>query len=438
MIYQKFSKRQLLAMTWWKRPAFQNKDAIICDGAVRSGKTISMAVGFLLWSMNRFDGQVFGICGKTIESLRRNVIIHLPLWMEGILTIAERRSENKIIISDGKHSNTYFLFGGRDESSYSLIQGITLAGILLDEVALMPRSFVEQAIARCSVSGSKFWFNCNPAGPDHWFYKEWVCKPAYRNALHLRFTMADNFSLDQEVRDRYERMYDGVFYKRYIKGEWVAAEGTIYHQFADNPARWLIDFTDADKKRERLSDVDFVSIGVDFGGNRSLTTFVATAIHRGYKNLTVLKDYHIKGNKGEIDSNRVNNEFIGFVNRLKAEFPGMHIKYCFADSEAQYLINGLIRAVKAAGLGIGIGDSAKYEIVQRIYCTLTLLNTDRIMINKECGLVTGGLTGAVWDSTKAKDTRLDNFSSDIDILDAFEYSFERFIKKLVPMEGGRA
>ena len=229
MIYQKLSKRQRLAMLWWQQPKFRNRDAIVCDGSVRSGKTVCMAVGFFLWSMSSFSGEKFGICGKTIESLRRNVILNLRDWLPTDLEITEKRSENKIIVSDGcGRENTYFLFGGRDESSYMLVQGITLAGALLDEVALMPRSFVEQVCARCSVFGSKLWFNCNPDGPEHWFYKNWVVGAKTMNALHLHFTMADNPSLAQEIKDRYERMYVGVFYRRYILGEWCLAEGLIY------------------------------------------------------------------------------------------------------------------------------------------------------------------------------------------------------------------
>ena len=214
-------------MTWWNRPNFKRWEAIICDGAVRSGKTVCMAVGFLLWSMSSFDGQKFAICGKTIESLRRNVILNLRDWAGGILDIQEKRAENKLIVASQGRTNTYFLFGGRDESSYMLIQGMTLAGVLLDEAALMPRSFVEQALARCSVAGSKFWFNCNPEGPEHWFYKEWVLKCKERKALHLHFTMADNPALPQEIRERYERMYSGVFYRRYILGEGCLADGLI-------------------------------------------------------------------------------------------------------------------------------------------------------------------------------------------------------------------
>lgn len=229
MIYQKLSKRQRLAMLWWQQPKFRTRDAIICDGSIRSGKTVSMTVGFFLWSMSAFSGEKFAICGKTIESLRRNVILNLRDWIPEELEIIERRAENKIIVSDGcGHENTYFLFGGRDESSYMLVQGITLAGALLDEVALMPRSFVEQVCARCSVFGSKLWFNCNPDGPEHWFFKTWIQRTKELNALHLHFTMEDNLSLAKEIRERYERMYVGVFYRRYILGEWCIAEGLVY------------------------------------------------------------------------------------------------------------------------------------------------------------------------------------------------------------------
>lgn len=229
MIYRKLSKRQKLAMLWWQQPRFHNRDAIICDGSIRSGKTVCMTVGFFLWSMASFSGEKFAICGKTIESLRRNVILNLREWLPEDLEIVERRAENKIIVSDGcGRENTYFLFGGRDESSYMLVQGITLAGALLDEVALMPRSFVEQVCARCSVFGSKLWFNCNPDGPEHWFFKNWILRIKELNALHLHFTMADNPSLAAEIKERYERMYVGVFYRRYILGEWCVAEGLIY------------------------------------------------------------------------------------------------------------------------------------------------------------------------------------------------------------------
>ena len=231
MEYQRLSTRQNLAMTWWNRPGFEVYDGIICDGSIRSGKTVAMTVGFIMWAMTCFDGCNFAICGKTIESLRRNVTSNLPVWLAGVFSFKEHRTENKIVVSANGKSNSFYLFGGKDESSAALIQGITLAGILLDEVALMPESFVNQATARCSVEGAKLWFNCNPEGPSHWFYTKWVLEASKRKMLHLHFTMDDNLSLSAAVKARYESLYSGVFYDRFIRGLWVVAEGLIYTMF---------------------------------------------------------------------------------------------------------------------------------------------------------------------------------------------------------------
>ena len=225
---RKFSPKQLQVMKWWK----QDRDAIICDGAVRSGKTLCMGVAFLLWAMICFHDQQFALCGKTIGALRRNLLPGALAELRRLgVTWEERRSENSITMHFGGRTNRFLLFGGRDEGSAALIQGVTLAGLLLDEVALMPRSFVEQACARCSVTGSKLWFNCNPEGPEHWFYREWIGKAEERKALYLHFTMDDNPSLAPYIRQRYERLYTGIFYRRFVLGEWAAAEGLIYDFF---------------------------------------------------------------------------------------------------------------------------------------------------------------------------------------------------------------
>lgn len=426
MQYKKLSPRQNLAMTWWNRPGFETYDGIICDGSIRSGKTVAMTVGFIMWAMSRFTGQNFALCGKTIESLRRNVTTNLPTWLAGVFSFKEHRTENKIVVSAAGKSNNFYLFGGKDESSAALVQGITLAGILLDEVALMPESFVNQATSRCSVEGAKFWFNCNPEGPSHWFYQGWVLNARKRKMLHLHFTMNDNLSLSPEVKARYENQYSGVFYDRFIRGLWVVAEGIIYRQFADNKDVYV-------KKlgKDMLRDVQFVSIGVDFGGSQSLTTFVATALHTAFYRVTVISDHHIKAPKGEIDADRLCREFVGFVRRLRAKYPWMYIKYVWADNEAQYLINSLRKAAREAALGVEVLDCKKRRIRDRIFATSTLLNTRRLFVGDDCKLVQGGLENAVWDSKKP-DERLDNFSTDIDILDAFEYSWEPFMFKLCP------
>ena len=233
MKFESFSEKQLQALTWWSDASpYRDWDAIICDGAVRSGKTLCMGISFLCWAMRRFDGERFALCGKTITSLRRNVIASvLPVMRDLGFTCREKISQNLFTLEFGGRRNTFHLFGGQHEGSPALIQGITLAGVLLDEVALMPRSFVEQALARCSVSGSKFWFNCNPEGPQHWFYLEWIRKAAERQALYLHFTLEDNPSLSRRVIARYRDMYSGVFYRRFVLGEWVAPRGLIYDFF---------------------------------------------------------------------------------------------------------------------------------------------------------------------------------------------------------------
>lgn len=222
-------------LKWAHLTKFQNRKAIICDGSVRSGKTVSMILGFVHWAMRFFDGKNFGICGKTISSTERNIILPL-LNMPDITdyySLQYIRGENKrIIIRSGSHTNTFFIFGGKDESSYTLVQGITLSGVLFDEVALMPKSFVDQAVARTlSEPEARYWFNCNPESAEHWFYKEWICNTRQKKALHLHFTMQDNPILSPEQIADAERLYTGVFYNRYIKGLWCVAEGLIYPMF---------------------------------------------------------------------------------------------------------------------------------------------------------------------------------------------------------------
>ena len=214
---------------------YTNFDCIICDGAIRSGKTSFMMLAFVDDAMRRYNGQRFAICGKTVDSTVKNIVVpYLGVnWAQDKYNLSWRRADKVLLVSDGKHQNIFEVFGGKDESSFSLIQGRTLAGVLFDEVALQPRSFVEQALARCSVEGSRFWFNCNPESPKHWFYEEWVKQPDKHNALHLHFELDDNPALTEEIKARYRSMYSGVFYDRYILGKWVAADGIIYPQFSE-------------------------------------------------------------------------------------------------------------------------------------------------------------------------------------------------------------
>ena len=233
-----FSPKQKTVLTWWNgKSPYRKLEAIICDGAVRSGKTLSMSLSFFLWAMCCFEGRRFGLCGRTIISLRRNVLKEiLPVLTELGFKWREKRGENLLVVTWKGRTNEFYQFGGKDEGSASLIQGVTFGGVLMDEVALMPRSFVEQAVARCSLAGSRLWFNCNPEGPGHWFYKEWIQKAGEKKALYLHFTMEDNPSLTPEIRQRYQRLYSGSFYQRFVLGQWVSVEGRVYDFFRQDMA----------------------------------------------------------------------------------------------------------------------------------------------------------------------------------------------------------
>lgn len=224
-----FSSKQKRLIKWWSLPDTKDKDGVIAEGSVRSGKTWAMITGFVLWSMHTFSNCSFIIAGKTINSLARNVVVPMQQILKLMgFPFFYNRSFNFVQIG----TNTYFLFGANGEASQDVLQGMTAAGCLLDEVALMPRSFVEQAIARCSVEGSRLWFNCNPSFPTHYVKTEYIDKADEKNLLVMKFNMQDNPTLSASIRERFERMYSGVFYDRFIRGLWVLAEGLVYGDYA--------------------------------------------------------------------------------------------------------------------------------------------------------------------------------------------------------------
>ena len=346
-------------MTWWNRPSLKSRDAIICDGAVRSGKTVCMVVGFFLWSMAMFDGKVFALCGKTIASLRRNVVIHLQSWLGGLLDITEQRSDNRLVVRmPGGRKNVYYLFGGQDESSYMLIQGITLAGALLDEVALMPRSFVEQTCARCSVEGARLWFNCNPSTPEHWFYREWVQKCAEKNALRLHFTMQDNPALPEQVRRRYERMYSGHFYRRYVLGQWCGAEGLVY---AFDPQRHV---TRDPPKNGRYY------ISVDYGTQNPFSAGLwCVAEGRAVR----LREYYHSGR--ETGTMRTDEEYYRELEALAGDTP---VEQVIVDPSAASFIAVIRR------YGRFRVRKAKNQVLPGIRLVSSLLQQGRLQVTPQC------------------------------------------------------
>ena len=327
---------------------YSKYDAIICDGAVRSGKTSIMMWAFVRWAMENFSGQRFGICGKTVDSCSKNIIVPFTA-----MTLAKekypmrwRRSEKILEVRRGTTTNWFEVFGGKDESSAALIQGRTLAGVLLDEVALMPRSFVEQALARCSVDGNKKWFSCNPESPQHWFYLEWIKKHDKRNALYLHFTMRDNPGLTEKVIEQYESMFSGVFYDRFIRGLWVVAEGLVYPMFDER------NITD------EVPESGEYYMSCDYG---TLNPFSAGLWCWNGKVATRVREYYYSGRDER--SNKTDEEYYIELEKLAGDLP---VKSVVIDPSAASFIEVIrrhkrFRVQKAVNDVIpGIATTARY------------------------------------------------------------------------------
>jgi PBSX family phage terminase large subunit len=413
-----FSKKQTELMRQLKTDNLKRINLL--EGAVRSGKTWISLILFSLWVALQKKDATFLMVGKTLTSLKRNCLDELQKLV-GVNNFDYNLSKKEAVL----FGRTVYLEGTNDARAEGKIRGMTLTGAYCDEITLFSEDFFAMLLSRLSMPGAKLFATTNPDSPQHWLMVKYLKRAAKLDINIIRFNIDDNPFLPADYVESLKKEYTGVFYKRFILGQWVVAEGACYPQFADNPENYIV--------QELPKDARYISIGVDWGGNRSLTAFVATVVHGNYDRLTVIKDYHIEGRKGEIDGNRVNTEFIRFIDTLREEYPNIPIKYVFADSAEQYLINGLRKAI--TGMGIQIGDSKKNPIVQRIICANSLLNTERLKIMRECKYVIEGLRSAVWDAKAAangEDKRLDDFTSDIDVIDAFEYSFERFMSRLTP------
>lgn len=417
MTFETLSAKQREIFRWAHRDDGCN--GIICSGAVRSGKTICMVTSFILWAMAEFDGAAFGICGKTVRSAERNIITPLQgvVDVTAYYRLTYTRSTSLLTVSGAGKTNYFYIFGGKDESSYALVQGITLAGVLFDEVALMPESFVNQAVARTlSVAKAKLWFNCNPAHPSHYFYTNWIQQAEKRKLLFLHFLMEDNPTLTGEQIANAERQFQGVFYDRYIRGLWVAAEGVIYRQFADKPERYTIDTP---------PQIAFANIGVDFGGNNSAHAFTCTGFLPNMRGVITLDEYY---SKKHLDPTELEQEFVTFVRRQMEHYNVVEI---YADSAEQVLIRGFRNALARAGIGIPIRNAIKGAIVDRIRLFTTLMGADRYKVMRHCEKTAGALSGALWNAKKMNDERLDDGTTNIDSLDAMEYSAEKYQEQLI-------
>lgn len=377
-------------------------EAIICDGAIRSGKSSIMMWAFVKWGMMNFDGQRFAICGKSVDSCIKNVIqpfLAMSLARE-TYRLRWRRIDKVLEVQNGNTTNLFEVFGGKDESSFALIQGRTLAGVLLDEVALQPRSFVEQALARCSVSGSRFWFNCNPGPPSHWFYQEWIKQTERRKALHLHFLLEDNPALDPEIVERYKNTYAGVFYRRYILGEWCVADGLVYPMF--DKAKHVA-------TEQHSGGVYYISI--DYG-TLNPTAMGLWQLRNG--KAVMLKEYYYDGRKQK--RQKTDEEY---ADDLEAFAEGYQIERVIVDPSAASFKETLRRRGKFAVM------DANNAVLDGIRLTGSLLLAGRILFDASCENTFDEFGSYCWDEKKETDAVVKESDHAMDMIRYFVYTIMR-------------
>lgn len=375
-----FSEKQTIALTWWLGNKTQNYDAIICSGAIRSGKTFCLGISFVLWSFYKFNNKSFAICGKTIKSTKRNFLDSvLPLLQNLGFDCRLKISENMLTIYYKNKKNIFYIFGGKDESSAALIQGLTLSGVLFDEVALMPKNFVEQALARCSDENAKFWFNCNPESPAHWFYKEWIINKKEKNAMLLNFFITDNPALPKKVIERYKRIYSGSFYERFIEGKWTTQSGLIYPFMTDNS-----NFC-------KIPDVNFSEyiVSCDYG----IINPTSCGLWGKYQNTWYRIDEYYYDSKIELKTKTDEEHY----NSIKKMIGNKKIKFFIIDPSAASFI-ALINQKNEFKV-----MPAKNDVLGGIRNVTEALKTEKIKICKNCKDSIREFSLYKWDSNKNYD-----------------------------------
>ena len=393
--FQKFSRKQRQIFTWWlPNSPVREAGGIIADGAIRSGKTVSMSLSYTMWSMANYDGQNFIMAGKTISSFKRNVLQNLKLMLtsRGYHWIYHISGNfpNMLEVSRNGRTNYFYIFGGKDEGSQDLVQGITAAGAFFDEVALMPESFVNQATARCSVEGATWWFNCNPAGPMHWFKLEWIDKRIKKRLLYLHFTMDDNLSLSEKVKEKYRAMYAGVFYLRYIKGLWAVAEGLIYTMLTDDNL-----YTDQERP-VALKNTAMKAITVDYG-----TTNPCVFLEVWDDGQTIWIDQEYRWDSRSEEARRSANP-----QRTDAQYADDMTEFMGMEPQNQCMVvvdpsaASFITELRSRGLYV---KPANNEVADGIRVVGSLLAKRNIRINKDnCKGLISEMQSYVWDDKAAE------------------------------------
>ena len=383
-------------------------------GATRSGKTY-LDYYIIPKRIRACKGNgLIVLLGNTQGTIERNVLEPMrSIWGSLVGTIS---SNNKAKL----FGRDVYVLGADKKNQVARIQGAGIEYCYGDEITTWSQDVFQMLKSRLDKPNSCFDGTCNPDSPNHWF-KEFLDSKA--NIYHQHYTIDDNpFLTDEFVTALKQEYYGTVYYNRFILGQWVRAEGAIYKLFAGKPDRYFISLEELKQKK-----IQMINVGVDFGGNLSKHAFVATGITNDYEVIVLVSERH----DADTDSDKLSMLFIDFIKRVFDMYSNIDTIYC--DSAEQVLIRTLKKALYDNGFNISVRNASKIEIVDRIRLVAGLISRNKFFYTGNADTVKDALTNAVWDETKIKTVRLDDGSSDIDTLDAMEYSIERYAKRLVSM-----
>lgn len=387
-------------------------------GATQSGKTF---IDTLYVIPNRIEerigksGLVF-IVGVSKETITRNVIEPLQ-ELFGTKAVTNISSNNTCKILGEK----VYCLGADNAGRVSKFRGARVKYLYIDELVDINKEVFELLKSRLSFEYSCCDFAGNPQNTHHWV-KEFIDSDV---DLYLqKYTLFDNPFLPSEYVKQLCKEYEGtVYYNRYVLGQWCDAEGIIFRQIADNKNRYIT----------KQTDYDFVSIGIDWGGNGSAHSITATGIKRDYTSLQVLASDLMEATG--TDTKQLFRWIINFITKIIDKYGMITVIYC--DSAEQVLINSLNSELQAKGIYIPVKNSVKTPIKDRIEAINRILNLDRIsFINGEAKTCIEALQTAVYDEKASEDRWLDDGTSDIDSLDSFVYSWEYWMPNIVFRIGG--
>lgn len=399
-----YTPKQLQLLKLWQQNKLKRLN--ILEGSVRSGKTWVSLVLWAFWVASSPKDKTYMMIGKTITTLKRNCLYPLQeLIGERNFTFSTSAKEASLF------GRKILLEGASDKRSEGKIRGVTLIGAYCDELTLFDEEFFTMLLSRLSESGAKLIATTNPDTPHHWLCKNYLSKDDL-DLLSIKFLLDDNTFLDESYRENLKKEYTGVFYDRFILGLWVVAEGAIYKEFTENKSDYII-------KQSDVPRLKYINLGVDFGGNKSNHAVVATGFNDDMDEIFVLEAKSTPASGVTVDE--IVMGVLAIADEIKEKYGFIDGIYC--DNAEQAIINQL-----RAKSPYPILNSIKNEIIDRIRCENMLISSRRLhIVEGECDDLIDGLETAVWDDKKMTDTRLDNGTSNIDILDGFEYSFEPFI-----------